>query len=49
MGPAHATDTQYLRIYIGQIRQKIEKDPGDPRIIITEPGIGYRIAEIGAQ
>jgi two-component system, OmpR family, KDP operon response regulator KdpE len=48
-GPAHATDTQYLRVYIGQIRQKIEKDPGDPRIIITEPGIGYRIAEIGAQ
>lgn len=48
-GPAHATDTQYLRVYIGQVRQKIEKDPGDPRIIITEPGIGYRIAEIGAQ
>ena len=48
-GPAHATDTQYLRVYIGQIRQKIEKDPGDPRIIVTEPGIGYRIAEIGAQ
>jgi two-component system KDP operon response regulator KdpE len=48
-GPAHASDTQYLRVYIGQIRQKIEKDPGDPRIIITEPGIGYRIAEMGAQ
>ncbi|MFL5119524.1 MAG: response regulator [Microvirga sp.] len=48
-GPAHATDTQYLRVYIGQIRQKIEQDPGDPRIIVTEPGIGYRIAEIGAQ
>jgi two-component system, OmpR family, KDP operon response regulator KdpE len=44
-GPAHAADTQYLRVYIGQLRQKIEKDPGDPRIIITEPGIGYRIAE----
>jgi two-component system KDP operon response regulator KdpE len=44
-GPAHATDTQYLRVYIGQLRQKIEADPGDPRIIITEPGIGYRIAE----
>src|SRR5437762_14164974 len=48
-GPAHTTDTQYLRVYIGQIRQKIEKDPGDPRIINTEPGIGYRIAEIGPQ
>jgi len=44
-GPAHAADTQYLRVYIGQLRQKVEKDPGDPRIIITEPGIGYRIAE----
>jgi two-component system KDP operon response regulator KdpE len=48
-GPAHAADTQYLRVYVGQLRQKIEKDPGDPRIIITEPGIGYRIAEIAAQ
>jgi two-component system KDP operon response regulator KdpE len=46
-GPAHGADTQYLRVYIGQLRQKIERDPGDPRIIITEPGIGYRIAEIG--
>ena len=48
-GPAHAADTQYLRVYVGQLRQKIENDPGDPRIIITEPGIGYRIAEIGVQ
>jgi two-component system, OmpR family, KDP operon response regulator KdpE len=46
-GPAHAADTQYLRVYVGQLRQKVEKDPGDPRIIITEPGIGYRIAETG--
>ena len=44
-GPAHGADTQYLRVYIGQLRQKIERDHGDPRIIITEPGIGYRIAE----
>ena len=44
-GPAHAAETQYLRVYVGQLRQKIEKDPGDPRIIITEPGIGYRMAE----
>jgi two-component system KDP operon response regulator KdpE len=44
-GSAHAADTQYLRVYIGQLRQKLEKDPGEPRIIITEPGIGYRIAE----
>ncbi len=44
-GPAHAADTQYLRVYIGQLRQKIEADPSDPRVIITEPGIGYRAAE----
>jgi len=44
-GPAHTQDTQYLRVYIGHLRQKIEADPDDPRIIITEPGIGYRIAE----
>ena len=44
-GPAHAEDTQYLRVYIGQLRQKIEERPDDPRLILTEPGIGYRIAE----
>jgi two-component system, OmpR family, KDP operon response regulator KdpE len=44
-GPAHTEDTQYLRVYIGQLRQKIEEHPDDPRIILTEPGIGYRIAE----
>jgi two-component system KDP operon response regulator KdpE len=44
-GPAHADDTQYLRVYVGQLRQKIEEHPDDPRIILTEPGIGYRIAE----
>lgn len=36
-------DTQYLRVYIGLLRQKIEEDPGDPRIILTEPGVGYRL------
>jgi two-component system KDP operon response regulator KdpE len=44
-GPAHTEDTQYLRVYIGQLRQKVEMRPDDPRIILTEPGIGYRIAE----
>lgn len=44
-GPAHTEDTQYLRVYVGQLRQKIEEHPDDPRIILTEPGIGYRIAE----
>ncbi|MEZ5816601.1 MAG: response regulator transcription factor [Hyphomicrobiaceae bacterium] len=42
-GPAHTNDTQYLRVYIGQLRQKLEADPAEPRIILTEPGIGYRV------
>jgi two-component system KDP operon response regulator KdpE len=41
-GPAHVDDTQYLRVFVGQLRQKIEGDPAEPQIILTEPGIGYR-------
>ena len=41
-GPAHVDDTQYLRVFVGQLRQKIENDPAEPQIILTEPGIGYR-------
>ncbi|MEQ1615363.1 MAG: response regulator transcription factor [Hyphomicrobiaceae bacterium] len=44
-GPAHGADTQYLRVFIGQLRQKLEDDPASPKLILTEPGIGYRIAE----
>jgi two-component system KDP operon response regulator KdpE len=44
-GIAHTSDTQYLRVYVGQLRQKIEDKADDPRIILTEPGIGYRISE----
>lgn len=42
-GPAHNQDTQYLRVYVGQLRQKIETQPDDPQFILTEPGIGYRM------
>jgi two-component system KDP operon response regulator KdpE len=45
-GPAHTEHTQYLRVYIGHLRQKIEQNPDDPRVVLTEPGIGYRIADI---
>jgi two-component system KDP operon response regulator KdpE len=39
----HSTEhSQYLRVYVGHLRQKIEKDPGKPKFITTEPGIGYR-------
>ena len=44
-GPAHSEDTQYLRVYIGQLRHKIEPDQSDPAVVLTEPGIGYRLAE----
>ncbi|MFZ4125153.1 MAG: winged helix-turn-helix domain-containing protein [Rickettsiales bacterium] len=42
-GAAHAEDTTYLRVYIGQIREKIEQDSAYPTFITTEPGIGYRM------
>ena len=42
-GPAHAEDLQYLRVFIGQLRQKLELDPDNPKIIGTEPGVGYRV------
>ena len=44
-GPAHRDDTQYLRVFIGQLRAKIEPDPAAPTLIRTEPAIGYRFAE----
>lgn len=42
-GKAHSDDTQYLRVFIGQIREKIEADPANPKLITTEAGIGYRM------
>lgn len=44
-GPAHGDDLHYLRVFIGQIRSKVEADPADPRIIRTEPGVGYRFVQ----
>ncbi len=41
-GPAHMHDTQYLRVFVGQVRQKLESDPAHPKIILTEAGVGYR-------
>lgn len=42
-GEAYTDDNQYLRIYIAQLRQKLEKDPARDQFIINEPGIGYRL------
>jgi two-component system, OmpR family, KDP operon response regulator KdpE len=44
-GPAHVEETQYLRVYVGHLRQKLEEHPDDPKIILTELGIGYRLAD----
>ena len=44
-GPAQVEETQYLRVYVGHLRQKLEEHPDDPKIILTELGIGYRLAD----
>jgi two-component system KDP operon response regulator KdpE len=41
-GPANADDVQYLRVFIGHLRQKLEADPATPRHLVTEAGVGYR-------
>ena len=41
-GPAYGKETNYLRVYVGGLRKKLEDDPSTPRHLITEPGIGYR-------
>ena len=41
-GPHHAEDLHYVRVYMGQLRKKIEADPAQPRHLLTETGIGYR-------
>lgn len=43
-GPQAIEQTQYLRVFIGQLRKKLEVDPARPRLILTEPGIGYRLS-----
>jgi two-component system KDP operon response regulator KdpE len=41
-GPSYGRESNYLRVYANQLRRKLEPDPGHPRYLITEPGIGYR-------
>ena len=41
-GPAYQHETHYLRVYMAQLRRKLEPDPAHPRYLMTEPGVGYR-------
>ena len=43
-GPEYETETQYLRVYVTMLRRKLEADPSNPQLILTEPGVGYRLA-----
>lgn len=42
-GAGHAADVQYLRVVIGQLRHKLEADPTEPTLVVTEPSVGYRL------
>jgi two-component system KDP operon response regulator KdpE len=42
-GPNHAQEIQYLRVYMRQLREKIEREPARPEFLVTSPGVGYRL------
>ncbi len=42
-GPTYERETHYLRVYLAQLRRKLEDDPAHPRMLITDPGLGYRL------
>ena len=44
-GPGAVSETQYLRVHMANLRRKIERDPTQPRHVVTEPGVGYRFRE----
>ncbi len=44
-GPGAVSETHYLRVFMAQLRRKIEPDPARPRLLLTEPGVGYRMRE----
>jgi two-component system KDP operon response regulator KdpE len=44
-GPTHAADTHYLRVYMKQLREKLELDPVQPKHLLTETGVGYRLVD----
>ena len=46
-GPAYGEQTHYLRVYVAHLREKLEEDPARPELILTEPGVGYRLVVAG--
>jgi two-component system, OmpR family, KDP operon response regulator KdpE len=44
-GPGYATQTHYVRVQMAELRKKIELDPSRPKLLITEPGVGYRLRD----
>jgi two-component system KDP operon response regulator KdpE len=47
-GPSYQVEAHYLHVYVSQLRRKIEADPSRPRMILTEPGAGYRFVAPGS-
>ena len=45
LGAEFTEHTHYLRLYMGQLRAKLEADPAEPQLLLTEPGVGYRLVE----
>jgi two-component system, OmpR family, KDP operon response regulator KdpE len=43
-GPSHDDQAHYVRVYMAHLRQKLETEPARPRYLLTEPGVGYRLA-----
>jgi two-component system KDP operon response regulator KdpE len=43
-GPDYGEETEYLRVFVNQLRKKIEADPAKPKLLLTEPWVGYRFA-----
>lgn len=44
-GPAYASQTHYVRVHMAELRKKVEADPSRPKLLVTEPGVGYRLRD----
>jgi two-component system, OmpR family, KDP operon response regulator KdpE len=44
-GPSYAAQTHYVRVHMAELRKKVERDPSRPKLLVTEPGVGYRLRE----